>query len=638
MQKVYMCMLSRNVIRGVSQKGNGVLVSILLITFSQTASSETSIQTDWTGGPEAYEVCTQWTDVFISEQNIVWSSSPGSLTLERDDAVELEISNYVSYPGTVHAWDADNDGDQDICCLGASDVSARVFENMGNGLGWAEHCVLSGVSPLNDVATADIDDDGSIDLLLAAGWDGKDSSETYDCLLAWVRNTGLSTPSWEYTVIDQMGMGYSSVCSADINGDGRVDVAGSSVGMDKISWWDNTEGTGYIWQEHIIANIDGAISVETADFNGDGITDAVCAAPQPPQGVIKVLINTDGSGLNWNEITVDPGLNGAQLAYPGDIDGDGDTDIVSLASFDTNIYWYENVDGFGGTEWLKHVVGPGESYRYYNSLVTADLDGDGDTDIAGSGNDWWENTQGNGSDWLLHSIPGNGIAIAAADVVGNGHTDLVSSFRISGMNGTLRVYDLNLYGAQGNLVSQILYTRADQIWGTIDWTGATPANSSISFAVRASDDPENMGGWSDIINSPGSLEGILDNEHSYLQYKAILEPSPDSSDTPVLEQVQISWNPVSIEAESSERIFPDSPFMVPSPCNESISVLCTLESPSTVKISIYSAAGRTVLTETRENQPAGLHTFQYIVPEAGVYFCRASTDEFSEVKSVVVIE
>ena len=270
---------------------------ILLLLLIPFVYADSAIQTDWSGGPGALEVCTQWSNAFILEECIEWSTCAGSLTLERDDAIESQISDYVSSPGAVHAWDADNDGDQDICCLGYSGCSVRIFENLDNALGWEEHLVLNEIGYLNVVDTADIDQDGLSDLLIAAGSDGKGASDGYNYILAWIRNAGFTVPEWECIIIDEISAGYSGVCPADINGDGRVDVACASIYMDKISWWDNTGGSGYIWQEHIIAIIDGAISVKTADFNGDGNTDVVCAAPQPPEPYPLRQRRNNGTGF-----------------------------------------------------------------------------------------------------------------------------------------------------------------------------------------------------------------------------------------------------------------------------------------------------------------------------------------------------
>ena len=70
-----------------------------------------------------------------------------------------------------------------------------------------------------------------------------------------------------------------SVFSADIDGDGDMDALGAAYFADDITWWENTAGDGSAWTEHTVdANFDGAISVFSADIDGDGDMDVLGAA------------------------------------------------------------------------------------------------------------------------------------------------------------------------------------------------------------------------------------------------------------------------------------------------------------------------------------------------------------------------
>jgi len=67
-----------------------------------------------------------------------------------------------------------------------------------------------------------------------------------------------------------------SVYSADVNGDGYMDVLGAANVDDDITWWENMDGSGIFWTEHTVdGDFDGATSVYSADVNGDGYMDVL---------------------------------------------------------------------------------------------------------------------------------------------------------------------------------------------------------------------------------------------------------------------------------------------------------------------------------------------------------------------------
>jgi len=79
---------------------------------------------------------------------------------------------------------------------------------------------------------------------------------------------------------------------------------------------------------------------------------------------------------------------GAKSVYAGDLDGDGDQDIVSASSIDGIIAWYENLDGQGnfgepdsliiGLEGNGDLKFEDEGARF---VTIVDLDNDNDLDI-----------------------------------------------------------------------------------------------------------------------------------------------------------------------------------------------------------------------------------------------------------------
>jgi len=148
--------------------------------------------------------------------------------------------------------------------------------------------------------------------------------------------------------------GAYSVFSADVNGDGYMDVLGASHYDDDITWWENVGGSGTSWMEHTVdGDFNGASSVFSADVNGDGYMDILGAASIADD--ITWWENVDGSGTSWTEHTVDGDFNGAISVFSADVNGDGYMDVLGAALLADDITWWENMDG-SGTSWFEHTV------------------------------------------------------------------------------------------------------------------------------------------------------------------------------------------------------------------------------------------------------------------------------------------
>ncbi|MBD3265846.1 hypothetical protein GF373_04185, partial [bacterium] len=158
--------------------------------------------------------------------------------------------------------------------------------------------------------------------------------------------------------------------------------------------------------------------------------------------------NSDTTGLFWYEIPTDPTKKwkehtiiaakkheihgGVSPKAVGDLDGDGDADVV------TGQAWYENADG-KGLQWIQHKnINFGEKHKYGIALKTwvTDMDGDGDNDFVQAEADnpdsrvaWFEN-DGKGN-WTRHMIKEEGDgqdfhSLVVADFDNDGDLDVFS--------------------------------------------------------------------------------------------------------------------------------------------------------------------------------------------------------------------
>lgn len=71
--------------------------------------------------------------------------------------------------------------------------------------------------------------------------------------------------------------GGRSISSADLDGDGDIDLFLATSGIDQIAWFENDGDGGFT--EHVIStNADGAKSIAGADVDGDGDIDLLSAS------------------------------------------------------------------------------------------------------------------------------------------------------------------------------------------------------------------------------------------------------------------------------------------------------------------------------------------------------------------------
>ena len=219
--------------------------------------------------------------------------------------------------------------------------------------------------------------------------------------------------------------GARCVFAADIDGDGDDDLVGGASDDDLVLWWEN-DGS---WTPRLVdSTFNGVEHVQAADVDGDGDVDLVGAASA--QKTVRWWQN-DGTPANgaWPYVDIDPAVGGASHVSVADLDGDGDLDVAGTGPADDLITWWENTNG-DGSAWVETPLQAG--FQSASCVHAADIDGDGRTDVVGGalgeGNlKWWRNT---GSSWLPYVIDTAfaGVrGLTSADMDRDGDTDIVAA-------------------------------------------------------------------------------------------------------------------------------------------------------------------------------------------------------------------
>jgi len=123
---------------------------------------------------------------------------------------------------------------------------------------------------------------------------------------------------------------------------------------------------------------------------------------------------------------------GCLYAFPADMDGDDDMDILAQSVYNWDVGWFEN-DGSGGG-WDTHWVS--ENYPQIWCAYPGDLDADGDMDVVGAntatsliGVQWWRNEDGVGDSWTRFYVEdqyGPPLFTCCADIDGDDTLEVVA--------------------------------------------------------------------------------------------------------------------------------------------------------------------------------------------------------------------
>jgi uncharacterized protein (DUF2141 family) len=290
----------------------------------------------------------------------------------------------VDYPAGIQPFamataDLNGDGILDLVVTNNPGGTARstVAVLLGNGDGSFQAPVFYRVGPSpTSVAIADLNGDGKLDLAVASPIGTQNVNGAVSILL------GKGDGTFQASVNYAAGQEPIYVAVADLNGDGKLDMVaanngGGGVGLGYVSIvLGNGNGTFQKPLDLKAGKVPQAVAV--GDFNGDGKLDLAIGNQcytSCQKGAVSVMFG-NGDGTFQKALTT-PISSGAFFVAASDLNGDGKLDVVAAE------YLAERVTvllGNGNGTFqspIDLIVGNGP-----RSVAIDDLDGDGVPDLA----------------------------------------------------------------------------------------------------------------------------------------------------------------------------------------------------------------------------------------------------------------
>ncbi|RMF15135.1 MAG: VCBS repeat-containing protein, partial [Candidatus Dadabacteria bacterium] len=222
--------------------------------------------------------------------------------------------------------------------------------------------------------------------------------------------------------------------AVDIDGDLDLDVVAGSTGSSLIRVYRSSNfGAAFAPQTVTNTGFASPRPVAAGDIDGDGDADLVAIA-----GGTQTLAwfeNAQTDGTVWTLHTITAPVPASSQVLLIDVDRDGGLDVVASGDVTESVLWWRNLDRVGGSWSAAVTIASGVSGEM--SLAAADFDRDGDTDIAvadavGGSIFWAENSSPTLPNWTQFVIASGASTpkyLRAADMNRDGSPDLVA-FRL----------------------------------------------------------------------------------------------------------------------------------------------------------------------------------------------------------------
>lgn len=278
----------------------------------------------------------------------------------------------------VEFGDMDNDGDLDMILAADFNARPKLLTNDGNGFFTDESNDRIPGIPLSSSRAQffDIDNDGDLDIYFVSGG----SVSRFGCGLSRVYindGNGFFTDATASLHPGSTVCGPMDATVGDYTGDFWLDVRVAALGSNNSRMFYN-DGAGALFNAS--SNLPGdstCYSYDAGDINGNGMLDLLGANAGP--GSTSLLLENNGDGTFSNvsgQISPNPSVDDNDSKFL-DFDNDGDMDLVIGRLGGTSERVYEN-DGNGNFTQVPIITSISDSTL---DIVVGDLTGNGKLDI-----------------------------------------------------------------------------------------------------------------------------------------------------------------------------------------------------------------------------------------------------------------